>query len=482
MSRRLTALVTATCLVTTACGAEIAEYDPVVAPYEQGEVGGPLVPATVPEPLESESEGEGLRRREPGFPIADFDPLAPILPQLPRRDGFVVEVLGPEIDSAAESLNAAFDVFTEATGIAVEYTGSADADVLLDELIEAGDAPDIVMIPQPGRIEALARRGELVPMPQLIKEEVTAGFDSFWTELATVEERVYAVPQSANLKSLVWYQPQVFARNGYAIPTSLDELDALVNQIRRDGGTPWCIGISSGEASGWPFTDWVEDYMLRLKGPDFYDRWVNHEIPFNDPEVVEVIDHVGAIWFRRGNVFGGRDGIDSTTWADAARAHLSGECVLHRQASFIAGTYRDAEARIGPNGDVDAFYLPTDGDRFGRVVLGAGTFAAALDGSQWTLALMAYIASPDFANERVRSGQGGYLSANRLHDTSLYPDPIDRTFADILVSADPFRFDGSDLMPADIGSNVFWRTGTVYVGGTIDTLDLVDEIEALWPR
>ena len=62
------------------------------------------------------------------------------------------------------------------------------------------------------------------------------------------------------------------------------ELTALSDQIVADGGTPWCAGIESGVATGWPITDWFEDFMLRLNGPDVYDQWVNHEIPFDDPE------------------------------------------------------------------------------------------------------------------------------------------------------------------------------------------------------
>ena len=39
-------------------------------------------------------------------------------------------------------------------------------------------------------------------------------------------------------------------------------------------------------ATGWVLTDWLEDVMLREVGPDVYDQWVNHEIPFNDPKVI----------------------------------------------------------------------------------------------------------------------------------------------------------------------------------------------------
>ena len=54
-----------------------------------------------------------------------------------------------------------------------------------------------------------------------------------------------------------------FDAAGYQVPETWDELLALSDQIVADGGVPWCIGIESGGATGWPATDWVEDVMLR---------------------------------------------------------------------------------------------------------------------------------------------------------------------------------------------------------------------------
>ena len=107
---------------------------------------------------------------------------------------------------------------------------------------------------------------------------------------------------------MVWYSPAMFADGGYEIPQTLEELKALSDQIVADGGTPWCVGAESGVATGWVLTDWMEDFMLRINGEEVYDQWVNHEIPFNDPQVLAVADAVGAIreeprlprWRQRG--------------------------------------------------------------------------------------------------------------------------------------------------------------------------------------
>ncbi len=73
------------------------------------------------------------------------------------------------------------------------------------------------------------------------------------------KDAFYAFPYKADLKSLVWYVPENFEEAGYKVPTTMEELIQLSDQIVKDGGTPWCIGLGSGGATGWPATDWVED-------------------------------------------------------------------------------------------------------------------------------------------------------------------------------------------------------------------------------
>ena len=98
-----------------------------------------------------------------------------------------------------------------------------------------------------------------------------------------VDGTQYGVPFKSDLKSLVWYVPRAFEEKGYEVPETLDEFNALIDQMIANGDTPLCVGIESGPATGWPFTDWVEELVLREQGIDFYNQWVAHEIPFNDP-------------------------------------------------------------------------------------------------------------------------------------------------------------------------------------------------------
>ena len=395
--------------------------------------------------------------------------------------GTTVEILGPETGAEAEGFLAAFGPFEERTGIDVSYSGTRDATTELNLALEAGDPPDIVIIPQPGRIIQFAESGDAVAVPDSVMANIGGSYDSFWFDLATTGGHVYGVPNKGDVKSLVWYSPQGFADNGYEIPATWADLEALTEQMKADGNVPWCVGIESGDATGWAFTDWMEDMMLRLHGPDVYDQWVSNEIPFNDSRVIEVANFVGDIWFAEGNVLGGRDLIATTGFKEAALPVAGGDCMMHRQANFAGAFFTEIGASLGPDGDVNVFYLPTVSDEFGQVVLGAGTHAVAFTDKPETLAVLEYIGTAEYADTRINADKGGFLSPNRDHDTSLYSSDFDRTLAEILVSASPFRFDASDLMPGEVGAGEFWRSGTDFVSGAKTAEEFAEDVQDAWP-
>ena len=98
----------------------------------------------------------------------------------------------------------------------------------------------------------------------------------------------YAFPYKQEVKSLVWYSPDAFKEKGYEVPKTWEDLMALQEKIKADGGTPWCVGIESGGATGWPATDWIENLLLLTQPPQVYDDWVAGKVKFSDPQ-----DHRG---------------------------------------------------------------------------------------------------------------------------------------------------------------------------------------------
>jgi alpha-glucoside transport system substrate-binding protein len=453
--RRLLVSVAAVALVAAACGDDDDDDDAA----ESG------TDTTVAE----STEGTGATGDTGGGEAVDLS-------------GETVNVQGTEVGSEGESAQAGFVPLEESTGVDVVFSGSRDFETNVRVAAEAGNLPDIGIFPQPAG--ALSLADSVTPLPDDIVATLNTDYDPLWASLVTTDDgSVLGVPVKADVKSLVWYSPAVFEENGYEIPTTWDDLMALTDQAREDGIAPWCIGIESGEATGWPFTDWMEDIMLRLHGPDVYDQWTNHEIPFNDPRVLEVVELIGDIWFTDGNVLGGRESIASTGFGAAGLPVLEGDCLMHRQGNFFSANFLDFDPDVtfGEDGDVNVFYLPTMSDEFGDVVLVAGGYAVAFNDRAATLETLRYMATPAYPDARNATGLGGYLSPNRLHDTSLYTSDLDRTFAEILVTADPVRFDASDLMPTEVGSGSLWSGATDYVSGTIDAQEFVDRVEESWP-
>ncbi|PJI86741.1 ABC transporter substrate-binding protein [Luteimicrobium subarcticum] len=396
-------------------------------------------------------------------------------------------VVAPEDQPYVDS----FKPFEKCTGVKVNYTADKNFEQQVLVQAEAGNAPDLAIVPQPGLLKQLVATGKAVKAPDSVSQNADKWFGADWKKYGTVDGTFYAAPSGASVKSLVWYSPTQFASAGYEVPTTLDDLKALSDKMVADGNKPWCAGINSGEATGWPITDWVEDFVLRLDGPDVYDQWVAGDVKFTDPKIVSAFDGVGAYLKNSDYVNAGIGDVKSiatTTFQDAGLnidpVNGDGSCWLHRQASFYAANF-DKNANIGPDGDVYAFYLPgkTADD---HPVLGAGEFVLAFSDRPEVQALQTFWSTDTWANLKAKASsedtKGGWISANKGLDEANLVGPIDKLSVQILK--DPktvFRFDGSDQMPAAVGSGSFWKQATNWITGQ-STQDTVTKIQAAWPK
>src|SRR5690606_3455017 len=185
--------------------------------------------------------------------------------------------------------------FSRCTGITIAYEGSGEFEAQLQVRVDGGNPPDIAFIPQPGLLARFAQAGKLKPASAETKAMAEQNYPADWLKYSTVDGTFYGAPLGSNVKSFVWYSPKMFQEKGWKTPETWDELIALSDEIAASGVKPWCVGIESGDATGWPATDWIEDLMLRTQGPEVYDQWTTHGIPFNDPRVAEAVDQAGRI-------------------------------------------------------------------------------------------------------------------------------------------------------------------------------------------
>ncbi|TFL16727.1 ABC transporter substrate-binding protein [Jannaschia formosa] len=398
--------------------------------------------------------------------------------------GQSLTVTGPWTGDEKAKFDVIMAFFADATGAEVNYSGSDSFEQDIVVSARAGSAPNLAVFPQPGLAADMASQGLLTPLPDgldaWIAENYAAG-DS-WVDLATYEgpegeEALYGMFYRVDLKSLVWYSPAAFDEMGYDIPQSMEELKALTDQIVEDGGTPWCIGLGSGAATGWPATDWVEDLMLRTQPPEVYDQWVANEIPFDAPEVVNAIEEFGYFAKNDEYVSGGAQAVASTDFRDSPTGlfAIPPDCYMHRQASFIPAFFPDG-TEVGE--DVDFFYFPAyEGEDLGSPVLGAGTLFAITNPSESAEAFLEFLKLP-LAHE-LWMAQGGFLTAHAGVNPEAYSEDSLRAQGEILRGATTFRFDASDLMPGEIGAGAFWTGMVDYVTGA-EASDVATTIQERW--
>lgn len=385
-------------------------------------------------------------------------------------------------------LEAIIADFEEAyPGVSVSQEGSNDFEALARTRINSGTPPDIILHPQPGLLEDFVNQGVVQPLDYLdrsaLEEELVGGL----LDIVTFDDTLYALPMRLSFKSLVWYNQPVFEEQGYEVPQTWDEMLELTETIASETDyAPWCIGIESGDATGWVATDWVEDILLRTLGPDQYDAWVAGELDFASPEVQGAIEeYMVPIWTNDDYVNGGRENIAREAFGTAVQGILGGtegECVLHRQATFIEGFIEEAAPDAEFGTDYNFFYLPPIDESIGSPALGAGDLAAQYTENDAARAFMEFLTQPE--SGEGWAAMGGYLSPYSTFDASVYPTESARTAGELLASADFFRFDGSDLMPGDVGASSqqgsFWIEMTEWVTENQELEESLQQIDELY--
>ena len=366
--------------------------------------------------------------------------------------------------------------------VKVEFSQTGNFNQLINTRVQGNDAPDVALFPQPGIMKDLASEGELADLADIVPQEDLDALVQGALDTGKVDGKQYAVPVSINVKSLVFYPKKAFEAK-YKAPETYDDLVKLTDQIQQDGTTPWCFGIESQAATGWPATDWVENLMLIDNGIDAYNQWVNHDIPFNDPKVAAVLDQIDKLLLADGRTNGGRKSIASANFLTAGNPLFDNPpgCFMYRQGNFVAdegGFPKKVLANL--DDEVGVFPMPgkTAQD---KPVLGGGDLAGIFSkDNESAKKLVAFLASADFGTNGY-GATGGWISPNTKFDTSTYPSETLKKIADIAYQSTDFAFDGSDQMPGEVGSGSFWRDMTAWISGQEDAKKALDNIESSWP-
>lgn len=455
--------------------------------------------------------------------------------------GTTVTVSSSLTGTEAERFEASVAEFEKCTGIDVEHTGTTE---LRSQLLNGSGAdlssskgaspssqdnpenlPDLAIVPQPGMVAELVDTGVVHPLPNAVNSNVEAGWDRHWIQVGIHASVPYAAPLMASVKSLVWYSPDAFKKAGYEVPGSWAELESLTRKVRADhpdgSVTPWCVGASDGESTGWVMTDWLEDAMLSTQGPGAYEAWASHRVPVDSSGAVEALDAVESLVLADRSVAGGRGSIISRTPEQAGAELVKGSCLmLHASSSFeslfpegtaitdvdganpvtvqapsptggsAAGASDAAEnggesagavaSPTSKGAKVSAFVTP-EADRGSDTVLVGTDYLVAFTRSDAANAVMGYLTSPDWA--RTRMAMGGVATAYQGVDPDLAPSDVGKRATRLLQSRETtVEMDASDSMPVGVGSSALWLGLSRWSTGAMTSKEALTQAESAWPK
>ena len=395
-----------------------------------------------------------------------------------------VAVFGAFGGDEKAAFEASLVKFEQETGIDIEYSNSDDFTTLIKTKIRSGDTPDIALYPQPGGLLEAAAEKRIQPIDSYLDyDALDSTLVPGFLEAARYNGRVYGAPMRMAVKSIVWYPASYNSLGLTTSPQTIQELATVSDQVKATGTAPWCLGVESDAATGWPATDWIEEIVLRMHGPDVYDQWTSHQIPFNDPRIVAAFEEFGKLALTDGNVYGGSQGILATNFGTTMNPAFETppKCYFMRQGNFVASML-PTNVQADLDNAVGTFaYPPYQGGYEGKPMLGGGDIAALFNGNdEDSVAVMKFLTSDQFGAEWAQAG--GWLSPHKTFDMNNYPNQTTRTIAEMAASATVFRYDGSDLMPNAVGGGSFWTGMVDFLSGTKTAEQVTTEIENSWPK
>jgi DNA-binding SARP family transcriptional activator/class 3 adenylate cyclase len=426
------------------------------------------------------------------------DPIRPVQPPpgrlvepLPQLAGTRVTLLwGAHADpDSFAPFQAELDAFTQETGVAVDFIEFPQLESWITSEEAEGDAPDLTTA-VPAVVTDLGRKGFLIDLGRFIDaEQLKADQSPYLVSLGTIgpdgswpadRGHLFGAFTKVDAKGLVWYPTPALRAAGYTIPTTLEQLADLSDRLRADGETPWCMGLESGEASGWPATDWIENLVLAADGVQTYDDWSFHRLPFDSPQIRQAFERFGDVVFPEGSVQGGPSGAAARSFFDAQLPMLNDHpgCWLYQFPTFAAAALPPG----APGRSTDTFPFPPMAGTEGGV-MGGGEMIGAFSDRPEVREMIRFLLSPEHGAQAARRGVE-YMSPHRDFDLGNYP-PFMRKQAEVVRAAladDTFRFDASDLMPAGFGDRVFWDAMMRYVEEGPDSVDeILQGLDAAWP-
>jgi alpha-glucoside transport system substrate-binding protein len=396
---------------------------------------------------------------------------------------------------AAAKISGTVSIISEATGsgqtafkavladfeklypdITTKYTSAGrNLTTILSTAVAGGNPPDVALIPQPGFMRELVKKKALKPIT-FMRSTIKRDWSSGWLQLGTVNGKLYGLYLKGANKSTIWYNVKLFKNAGVKTPKTFNALLKAAKTLKASGTKAYSIG----GGDGWTLTDLFENIYLRQAGGALYDKLAAHKIKWTHPSVKAALRAMAKIFGDSGNIAGGTSGALETTYADsvtqAFRSNPKAAMVL--EADFVQGDIvgtTDAK----PKTDFNFFAWPAIKPGTASNVVGGGDAVVMFRDKPAIRALVKYFGTARAAT--VWAKQGGFSSPNKRVKGTAYRDPIARKAALALARAKVFRFDMSDLQPAEFGGTAgqgMWKLFQDLLKSPKDVNSIASKLEA----
>jgi len=367
-----------------------------------------------------------------------------------------IDVLNVWSGEELKSFRAVVAPFTSATGIAINLESTRNLNVALTIRLRGNDAPGVAVVPNPSQMRQMAGQNQLIRLDTFLDmRTMRANYDSDWLDLASYQGKLYGLVYKAANKGTIWYNPAQFNSLDYQIPATWDDLLALSAHIAGSGKYPWAMGVENATASGWPAADWIAEIYLKQFGPDLYDQWVGHQLPWTHESVRQAFQRFGQIVGGPHYIEGIPQAVLNSSYTSACYEPFSTppQAYMNYLGDFATGFIKDRFPKAQPGVDFAFFPFPTLDPRYVSAVTGSADIVVAMRDNDAVRQFMTYLSTAKAQAIWVK--RGGAISVNKALDLQAYPNTVARASASMLLKAAPFRFGADDQMPFAV-ERAFW--------------------------
>jgi alpha-glucoside transport system substrate-binding protein len=378
-----------------------------------------------------------------------------------------------------DSFKAVVAPFQSQSGITVNLESTRDLDAVLTTRIQGNNPPDIAILPNPGKMQQLASQHHLIALNDMVDmSQVQQDYSKTVLDLGSYQGKLYSIFYKAANKGTIWYNPATFQSANYTVPAAWTDLVALSGQIAGSGSYPWSMGVESGASSGWPAADWIAQIYLNQSGPDMYDKWVAHQIPWTDASIASAFQMFGQIAAGNHYINGAPQSILSTNFQDATYSPYTSppKATMNYLGDFAAGFIGTQFPNLKPGTGFNFFPFPTINTQYAGALTGGADLVTALRDNGAVRQLVKYLATAQAQEIWVK--RGGFTSVNKSVPLSAYPDPVAQASAKALTGAPVFRFGADDLMPPPV-EQAFWTGCLTYIGNPGQLNSVLSTIEGV---